>query len=96
MKTITLKADDRFDAELTALAQSLNTSKSQVIRVAVANNRKQLEREALAKRIREASLKVRVQAADAERVLGEASGDGLWTRGGSPRQFQSIQRHRGG
>ena len=77
MKTITLKADDRFDAELTALAESLETSKSQVIRTAVKNYREQLEREALAKRIREASLKVRLQAASAESDLGAASGDGL-------------------
>ncbi len=77
MKTITLKADDRFDAELTALAESLDTSKSQVIRTAVKNYREQLEREALAKRIREASLKVRLQAASAESDLGVASGDGL-------------------
>lgn len=69
MKTITLKVNDRFDAELTALAQSLNISRSQVIRVAVESYRKQLEREALAKRVREASLKVRVQAADAELEL---------------------------
>jgi predicted transcriptional regulator len=77
MKRITLRVDDRFDAELTALAQSLNTSRSHVIRVAVESYRKQLEREALARRVREASLRVRVQAADAELVLGEASGDGL-------------------
>lgn len=77
MKTITLKADDRFDAELTELAESLETTKSQVIRVAVANYRKQLEREALARRIREASLKVRVQAAETALELEEASGDGL-------------------
>ena len=77
MKTITLKADERFDAELTALAESLHTSKSQVIRVAVESYRKQLEKEALARRIREASLKVRPRAADIETELGEASGDGL-------------------
>ena len=35
MKTVTLKADDQFDAELTRLAESLNTTKSQVIRTAV-------------------------------------------------------------
>lgn len=77
MKTITLKADDRFDDELTALAELLNTSKSQVIRAAVENYRTQLEKEALAKRIREASLKVRVHAPAIESALGEASGDGL-------------------
>ncbi len=77
MKTITLKADDRFDAELTGLAQSLNTTKSQVIRAAVRHYRKQLEREALARRIREASLKVRAQTAAAELDFDAAIGDGL-------------------
>ena len=77
MKTITLKADDRFDAELTSLAESLNTTKSQVIRTAVGRYRKQLEKEALARRIREASLKVRVKAAAAELDFGDAVADGL-------------------
>lgn len=77
MKTITLKADDRFDAELTSLAESLNTTKSQVIRSAVGHYRKQLEKEALTRRIRKASLKVRVQAAAAELDFDDAVADGL-------------------
>lgn len=77
MKTITLKADDRFDAELTSLAESLHTTKSQVIRTAVGHYRKQLEKEALARRIREASLKVRVQATAAELDFDDAVADGL-------------------
>jgi predicted transcriptional regulator len=77
MKRITLRVDDRFDAELTALAKSLNLSKSQVIRVAVESYRKQSKREALVKRFRESSLKARVQAASGELTLGEAGGDGL-------------------
>ena len=77
MKTVTLKADDQFDAELTRLAESLNTTKSQVIRTAVEQYRKQLEKEAMARRIREASLKVRLQASEAEQEFGEAAGDGL-------------------
>ncbi len=77
MKTITLKADDRFDAELTGLAEQLNTTKSQIIRAAVRHYGKQLEREALARRIRKASLKVRVQAAAAELDFDAAVSDGL-------------------
>lgn len=77
MKTITLKADDRFDSELSQLAASLNTSKSQVIRKAVISYKKQLEREAMARRIREASLLVRSDAEGAEDAFAEAIGDGL-------------------
>ncbi len=77
MKTITLKADEYFDAELTELAERLHTSKSQVIRDAVENYRKHLEREALARQVRDASLKVRYQAETLEQDLGAATGDGL-------------------
>lgn len=77
MKTIILEVEDRFDAELTELAQTLRLSRSLVIRVAVESYRKQLEREAMAKRVGPAALKVRGQTAGAELALGEASGDGL-------------------
>lgn len=77
MKTITLKADDRFDRELSQLAAALNTTKSQVIRSAVSSYKKQLEREALARKIREASFNVRVDAEEAEATFDEAAGDGL-------------------
>lgn len=77
MKTITVKADDRFDATLTKLAKSLNTTKSGVIRAAVLNYKKQLEREALRKRIREASLKTRIQAKQATSDFEAANADGL-------------------
>ena len=48
MKTITVKAGDDFDADLTRLARSLKMTKSGVIRAAVINYKKQVEREALA------------------------------------------------
>ena len=77
MKTITLKADERFDAELTGLASSLHTTKSQVIRSAVMFYKKQLQREALARRVREASLKTRLQAEQAAADFDAVIGDGL-------------------
>jgi hypothetical protein len=77
MKTITLKADERFDAELTGLAASLHTTKSQVIRSAVMYYKKQLQREALARRVREASLKTRLQAEQAGADFDAAIDDGL-------------------
>ncbi len=47
MKTIRIKVDDRFDAELTKLAKSLNTTKGQVIRAAVGHYKNQFAKEAL-------------------------------------------------
>lgn len=77
MKTVTIKADDDFDALLTGLAGRLNTTKSRVIRDAVRNYRQFLDREALKKKIRSASLKTRKQALDAAEDLRAVDFDGL-------------------
>lgn len=77
MKTVTIKADDDFDALLTGLAGRLKTTKSRVIRDAVHNYSRFLEREALRKQMREASLKTRQQARDAAEGLEAADSDGL-------------------
>ena len=77
MKSITLKADDKLDAELTRLATHLNMTRSAVIRAALVSYRKTIEREELARCIREASLKTRQQATDADRDLDAAVSDGL-------------------
>lgn len=61
MKTITLKADNAFDATLTELARRMQTSKSAVIRETVGEYKARLDREELRKRPLEASLKVRDQ-----------------------------------
>ncbi len=77
MKTITVKADDRFDSTLTKLAKSLKTTKSGVIRAAVFNYKKQVEREALRRRIRDASLKTRIQAKQSAAEFDAVNADGL-------------------
>ena len=77
MKTITVKADHTFDSTLTKLAKSLKTTKSGVIRAAVLSYEKQLHRETLRKRIRDASLKTRVQAAQSGTDFDAANADGL-------------------
>lgn len=77
MKTITLKADDHFDERLVRLAVRLGTTKSAVIREAVGVYERQLDREELAKRIREASLKTRDEAQRTVRELEAADADGL-------------------
>ena len=77
MKTITLKADDSFDAMLSRLAVRLGTTRSDVIREAVRSYERQLDRDALRHKIREASRKTRSQAASVQKELDSALGDGL-------------------
>lgn len=77
MKTITLKADPQFDAELTRLAKRLRTSKSAVIREAVGEYKAKLDREAMRERLREASLKVREQNLEELEIWDAAIADGL-------------------
>lgn len=57
MKTITLKADEQFDATLSKLATRLQTTRSAVIREAVGEYTRQLDRKDLAQRIREVALR---------------------------------------
>ena len=77
MKTITLKADPQFDAELTALAKRLSTTKSAVIREAVGEYKTQLDREDLRKKLKAASLLVREQNLEDMEIWDTALMDGL-------------------
>jgi predicted DNA-binding protein len=77
MKTVTLKADERFDERLTKLAKQLGMTKSAVIREAVGSYERQIEREELARRIREASLKTCDEAQQAATDWDDANADGL-------------------
>ena len=77
MKTITLKADNAFDATLTELARRMETSKSAVIREAVGEYKAQLDRKELRTRLREASLKVRDQTLDELELWDVTIADGL-------------------
>lgn len=77
MKTITLKADDNFDALLSRLAKKLNTSRSAVIRDAVQHYEQQLQKDALRGQLRAASRKTREQARRTGEELDAASGDEL-------------------
>jgi len=77
MKTITLKADTKFDKELTTLAQRLGTTKSAVIRKAVGEYVAQLDREELRQKLQSASLKVRQQNLEEMEVWDTALADGL-------------------
>ncbi len=77
MKTITVKADHEFDALLNQLSSRLHTTRSNVIRSAVRNYLKQLDKEALRQKIQAASLKTREQAIQTAVDLEAASHDGL-------------------
>ncbi|MEA2078832.1 MAG: CopG family transcriptional regulator [Pseudomonadota bacterium] len=77
MKTITVKADQEFDALLTRLARRMKTTRSGVIRDAVRSYQRQLEREALRQRLREVSLKTRDQSVQAAEDFDAANADGL-------------------
>lgn len=77
MKTITLKADPKFDAELTALAERLHTTKSAVIREAVGEYVAQLDREEMRKKLQAASLLVREQNLEELELWDATLADGL-------------------
>ena len=77
MKTVTIKADAEFDALLNRLAGRQSTTKSRIIRDAVLNYQKFLDREELRQKIKSASLKTRNQALDMSDELDAASADGL-------------------
>ena len=77
MKTITLKANKEFDAELTRLAKRLRTSKSAVIREAVGEYKAKLDRDEMKERLREVSLRLRDQTLEEIEVWDAAIADGL-------------------
>lgn len=77
MKTITLKADNEFDAMLNQLSSRLHTTRSQVIRNAVKNYSKYLDREALRQKIKSASVKTREQATQACEDFMQSNSDGI-------------------
>ncbi len=77
MKTITVKADNEFDALLNQLTSRLHTTRSNVIRNAVKNYLKQLDKEALRQKIQSASLKTRQQAIQASADFEAVNIDGL-------------------
>jgi predicted transcriptional regulator len=77
MKTVTIKADAKFDALLNQLAGRLGTTKSRVIRDAVHNYQQFLDREELRQKIKSASLKTRKQALEVSAEFDATNADGL-------------------
>ncbi|VAW50200.1 hypothetical protein MNBD_GAMMA06-2209 [hydrothermal vent metagenome] len=77
MKTITVKADNEFNTLLNQLTSRLHTTRSNVIRTAVKNYMKFLDKEALRQKIQAASLKTRQQTIQASDDFEAANNDGL-------------------
>jgi len=77
MKTITLKADQEFDAVLTRLAKRLRTTKSAVIREAVGEYKAKLDREEMQERLRILSRRLRDQTMQAIEDFDDTIADGL-------------------
>ncbi len=77
MKTITMKADEKFFEKVTMLAKQLHMTKSELIRRAVSEYEETVRRRALREQMRDASLRVKEQS---RRIAEEWEGtleDGL-------------------
>lgn len=77
MHTVTLKADDDFFDLLGTLSKELKTSKSELIRHAVMDYRKQLERQKLKDQVKKASLYVRENSQEIVDEFDALSGEGI-------------------
>ena len=77
MKTITLKTDDEFFDKVTELAKRLDISKSELIREAIRNYEKELQRKKLKKLLQKESLASRNMIKDEQRIWEESLEDGL-------------------
>lgn len=75
--TVTLKADDDFFDLLGNLSKELKTTKSELIRRAVVDYRKQIERQKLKEQVRKASLYVRENSQEAIDEFDHLSGEGI-------------------
>ncbi len=77
MKTITMKADDRFFEKVTTLAKQLHLTKSELIRKAVNEYEETVRRRALKEQMRDASLRVREHSRKMAEELEGTLMDGL-------------------
>lgn len=77
MHTITLKSDDDFFEMLNAMAQNLDTSRSDLIRKSVIYYKEALEKEKLKVQIKKASLKVRNESLKIAEAFEDTVEDGL-------------------
>ncbi|WP_456393516.1 CopG family ribbon-helix-helix protein [Nitratifractor sp.] len=77
MKTITLKTDDALFNRVSHLSKQLHLSKSELIRRAIVEYEKEVRRQALKERMREASMRVRASNRQIVEAFEETLTDGL-------------------
>lgn len=77
MHTITLKSDDKFYTILEDMVNTLNTTKSDLIRKAVVYYKDSLEKERLKEQIINASFKVREESITISKEFEHTLNDGL-------------------
>jgi metal-responsive CopG/Arc/MetJ family transcriptional regulator len=77
MHTITLKTDDNFFAMLNEMVKNQGTSRSELIRNAVLNYKKNLENEKLKSQIQKASMNVRDESLKVSQEFEDTLSDGL-------------------
>ena len=77
MHTITLKSDNDFFNMLNEMVESLDTTKSDLIRKAVLHYRSVLEKEKLKVQIKKASMRTREQSLLISSEFDDTANDGL-------------------
>lgn len=77
MHTITLKSDNDFFMMLNEMVNSLDTTKSDLIRKAVVHYRDVLEKEKLKAQLKKASMRVREESLRVSKEFEDTANDGL-------------------
>jgi predicted transcriptional regulator len=77
MKTVTLKTDELFFEKITALADHLHVTKSELIRRSIVEYERYIEKKELKEQMKRASMRVRGDNAHIIEDFDTSSGDGL-------------------
>ena len=77
MKTITLKTDDHFFDKVAEMAQRLHMNKSELIRKAIVEYEKAMYCKEIKERMKKASMKVRGEGLEIEKLFEDTLDDGL-------------------
>ena len=77
MRTITLKSDEQLFELVSSMAQTMQTTKSEVIRKSILHYKDSLETEQLKRQIQQASRKTRKHILEESLALEDTLSDGL-------------------
>ena len=77
MRTITLKSDEQLFELVSSMAQTMKTTKSEVIRKSILHYKDSLETEQLKRQIQQASRKTRKHTLEESLALEDTLSDGL-------------------